>query len=381
MQTIARANRVFGDKPNGLIVDYIGVFANLQRALAIYGAAPDGTTPVQDKSHLIAALREALTTLDTFCAEHGIHPDQMLAAQGFALAGLLGDAVEALVVNDAVKNRYLALAANVARLYRAILPDRAANEFTPRAAFFAEITRQIHTKTDPPDISAVMKAVEQVLDESIAPAGYRIREPEVGYDTRGHVDLSQIDFARLQAEFAAGHPHTATQQLRGIISARLQRLVPLNRTRTDYQQRFEQLIAHYNTGAQPVELIFAELVALNQALDAEAQRHLAEHLSEEELALFDLLTKPDPGLSSQEKESVKHLAQDLLTTLKREKLVLDWRKRQQARASVRTTIQDALDRLPPAYTQDLYQQKCDDVYQHIYDAYYGSNRSLYATAA
>src|ERR1700722_2946411 len=63
MQTIARANRVFRDKQNGLIVDYVGVFRNLQKALAIYGAAQDGgipgDTPIHDKSDLVRQVREA----------------------------------------------------------------------------------------------------------------------------------------------------------------------------------------------------------------------------------------------------------------------------------------------------------------------------------
>ena len=71
MQTIARANRVFADKNNGLIVDYVGVFRNLQKALAIYGApgtSGGGNKPVEDKQALVAALRQALSEADGVCA-------------------------------------------------------------------------------------------------------------------------------------------------------------------------------------------------------------------------------------------------------------------------------------------------------------------------
>ncbi len=77
----------------------------------------------------------------------------------------------------------------------------------------------------------------------------------------------------------------------------------------------------------------------------------------------------------------KKVARDLLETLKREKLVLDWRKRQQARAAVRLCIEKGLDKLPPVYTQELYRAKCDRAYQHVYDSYYGQGRSIYTTAA
>ena len=72
------------------------------------------------------------------------------------------------------------------------------------------------------------------------------------------------------------------------------------------------------------------------------------------------------------------VARELLGKLKREKLVLDWRKRQQARADVRLTIEELLDRLPARYTPPVYQEKCQAVYTHVYDAYYGGGQSVYA---
>ena len=77
MQTIARANRVFGDKLNGLIVDYIGVFRNLEKALAIYGSAgggdaKDGETPVKDKSELVKYLKQVIIETVEFCKKRGI---------------------------------------------------------------------------------------------------------------------------------------------------------------------------------------------------------------------------------------------------------------------------------------------------------------------
>ena len=75
MQTIARANRVFGDKVNGLIVDYVGVFRNLQRALAIYGTGSGsdaGESPVLEKAVLVKHLREAVKEAMEFCSSLGV---------------------------------------------------------------------------------------------------------------------------------------------------------------------------------------------------------------------------------------------------------------------------------------------------------------------
>ena len=80
---------------------------------------------------------------------------------------------------------------------------------------------------------------------------------------------------------------------------------------------------------------------------------------------------------------VKKVAKELLTTLKEEKLVLDWRKRQQSRAAVRESIEVILDDhlQTTVYPKELLQQKCDLVYQHVYDSYFGQEQSIYAPAA
>jgi type I restriction enzyme, R subunit len=134
-------------------------------------------------------------------------------------------------------------------------------------------------------------------------------------------------------------------------------------------------------GSHNVEIFFDKLIVLAQELSVEEQRTIAEQLSEEELAVFDLLTRPNMALSEKEKDQVKKAARSLLETLKRERLVLDWRKKQQERARVLTTIKNILDSgLPRIYTKELYEQKCDEVYQHIYDSYYGQGQSVYVKA-
>lgn len=111
-------------------------------------------------------------------------------------------------------------------------------------------------------------------------------------------------------------------------------------------------------------------------------RAIEEQLTEEELALFDLLTKkPEMDLTEGERNKVKATAKSLLKTLKHEKLILDWRKRQQTRADVRVAIETILDEsLPEAYTPDIFEQKSTAIFQHVYESYYGAGQSIYAAA-
>ena len=193
------------------------------------------------------------------------------------------------------------------------------------------------------------------------------------------LDLSKLDLDALQRRFAQGRKHIEAEKLRGALNAKLARMVRLNRSRMDYLRQFQAIIDEYNSGVGSVETFFANLVAFARGLDAEEQRGIAENLNEEELALFDLLTRPTTTLTRTEEREVKLVAKELLQTLKAERLVRVWRKQQQARAAVKLAIEDALDRdLPPAYSPEVFKQKCEAVYQHMYDSYYGAGRSLYA---
>ncbi len=383
MQTIARANRVFGDKVNGLIVDYVGVFRNLRKALAIYASptsgGEEGESPVQDKAELVEWLRDTIEEAKNFCTEQGFRLDPIQVAEGFEKVRLLDDAVDALVGSDNVKRRFLLVAGKVVKLYKAILPDPRAGEFAPISILLKILTEKIHALAKQADIGEVMGQVEDLLDESVATEGYVIQAASASLDSTDHlVDISQIDFEALKATFAKSRKRTEAEKLRGLIERKLNDLVQLNRTRMNYLVKFQEMIDAYNGGSVNVEQFFEELVEFTKALNEEDRRGIAENLSEEELALFDILTRPNPGLSKNEEAEVKKVARGLLQTLKQEKLVLDWRKRQQARAAVLLCIEEYLDRLPSTYTTDLYQEKCDQTYQHVYDSYSGAGKSVYA---
>ena len=108
------------------------------------------------------------------------------------------------------------------------------------------------------------------------------------------------------------------------------------------------------------------------------QRHIREHLSEEELTLFDILLKPAPELSDAECRKVKAVARELLEKVKA-LLVLNWRAKAASRAQLKLAIEDALDLgLPRAYTPELYQQKCNSIFEDFYVSYPERDVSVYA---
>jgi type I restriction enzyme R subunit len=193
------------------------------------------------------------------------------------------------------------------------------------------------------------------------------------------IDLSQIDFDALKAHFEKGRKHIQAEKLKGAVAKKLQQMVQLNKARTDLLEKFKKLIEEYNKGMD-VDGFFEKLVVFVNELTEEEQRGVAEQLTEEELAIFDILTKPTPDLPPNEKKEVKKIARKLLHTLKQAKLVLDWRKKLKTRADVYTTVKTVLDDLPRIYTPGLYQEKCDRVYRHVYDSYQGEGKSIYEIA-
>ena len=127
---------------------------------------------------------------------------------------LVQDAVDALVVNDEVKKKYLSLANAVAQLYKAILPDLSATAFSGIVALFVVMAREILSLMPDSGISEIMGGVEQLMDISVATKDYIIREPGVAYDTATLIDLNQIDFDALQAQFNTKHKHIEFEKLR-----------------------------------------------------------------------------------------------------------------------------------------------------------------------
>lgn len=403
MQTIARANRVFRkgedgpEKPNGIIVDYVGVFRNLQEALALYttgegNRAEEGETPIRPKEDLLEALDEAIEEARTFCAGHDVDLTALRDASGRTFGRLVEEAVEKLLVSDDVKQELHAHARRVDRLYRAILPDPQAQEYGRTHYALMYLSEAIKALRERPDVADVMQRVEDLLDESVAAEPYLIRDPgEAEFDTEpgiprgddGRIDLSAIDTGTLRKRFETDPSRTLAERLRGTLESRIRQLAELNPERIDYQERLESMIERYNEGSHNQEQYFQRLLDLLDDIQKEEQRAMRENLSEEELALFDILrSTPAPDLSDDEREAVKTGARELLETLKNEKLVIDWREKQKARSAVRVAIQKVLDEyLPHSYGTDVYDEKVEAVYEHVYDKYYGPDDNFYEMAA
>jgi type I restriction enzyme R subunit len=379
MQTIARANRKYPGKEAGLIVDYVGVFRKLQEALAIYGGASTGSGgeggPIKSKVELVEYLKHLIARGISFLSEHGVNSQAIKDAQGFEKVAKLDDAVEQLIKSEETKNSFFSQARIISRVYRAILPDPDANDLAPDAVLISVIAQKIKALEPAVDITEVMQQVEELLDRSVAPVPYVIRENS----DKPLYNLSEIDFEKLKEKFNQGRKRTEAEKLRALLSMKMESMLTQNSTRKDFMEKFQRLIENYNAGSMNIEVFFEELLAFTAQLQEEDQRAIRESLSEEELALFDILTQPVPELTEKERVQVKQVCKELLETLKAEKLVLDWRKKDKARSEVRRTLAKVFDRgLPESYGEVIYNEKCEMVFHHIFTNYYGAGESIYS---
>jgi type I restriction enzyme, R subunit len=234
-----------------------------------------------------------------------------------------------------------------------------------RVACIGTIADAIRAKLNPNParISEVMGDINTLLDESITGMTIREQGPPA-------LDLSKIDFEALAKRFRESkRKNTELEVLKAAIRAQLEKLIELNHTRADFAEKFEALIESYNAGSRSIEELFEELVKLSRSLSEEQQRHVRENMTEEELVIFDILTRPALELTTEERAEVKKVARELLNRLK-QLLVLNWRQKAAARSQLKLAIEDALDSgLPRAYTPDLYRQKCSAVFEHMYESY------------
>jgi type I restriction enzyme, R subunit len=304
----------------------------------------------------------------------GIDVDAIAAAEKLVRLKLIGDAVEALIAPDERRREFLRQASTVTRTYKALLPDDRASPYLHAAATLHVLAEVIRGKLGPVDISAVSARINALLDEKVESVA--ITAPIIpGDDRGGRVDLSDIDFEKLATLFLQ-KPKTASEKLRSAAEKKAQDLVAQNPTRTHLVEKLEGLVEAYNLGTVDVEAFFEALKKLVAEMEDEERRAARESLTEEELAIFDLLTRPEPKLTKAQEAEVKKVARELLEKLQGHLLVFQWQQKPQTRAAVHSEIRFKLDELPQEpYPEDVWTPKIEAVWQYVFQHLHGPEGS------
>ena len=388
MQAIARANRVNEGKTNGLVVDYCGILKHLRKALAIFaGTRPGGDggdiDPAGPDKALIEDLAEAIVLVRAFLNERAAPLDHVIRKTGFERNAAIVACKEAANENDETRKRFEVLCREVFKKFRACINVEGINDYRMDRDAINLIYRSLQQDREQADISDIIRGLHDVVDEAI-----EVRPERPAGDSGKLYDISGIDFERLKREFErSSSGRTTVQTLKEAVEKKLLRLLERNPMRADFQKRYEEIVAEYNREKDRVtiERTFEALLKLVQELDQEEQRAVRENLTEESLAIFDLLKKPD--LNASEIRRIKEVAVELLRTLKAEKLRVDqWRDKEATRDAVQVTIRNFLwseeAGLPvDSYTDDEVDSKVEDVFRHVFRAYPTLPSPYYDTVA
>jgi len=370
MQAIARANRVYPGKDCGVIVDYNGMLKSLREALAQYalGEEEDGSggTIVAPIEELVAALLQAIEAAENHLLALGFDPVRLRGATGFARIEALRDAVDALYTSDEAKRRFEIMARQVFIRFKALLMEPGAFAYAERHDNIETIYKKLQEKRDTADVTEVLKALHRIVNEAI-----RAAAPGDDHAAGLKVDLSRIDFGKLRDEFATKvrRKHAALQDIRDVVEQKLAQMLARNPMRMDYYKTYQVIIADYNREKDrvTVEETFARLMDLASRLDAEERRAAEEGLSDDELALFDLLFKD--RISKADRERLKQASKALLASI--EDLLRPmpgWTQNTTTQAEVKVFILDSLWRsLPhPQFTDEETESVADRVYDYIW---------------
>lgn len=387
MQAIARANRVSEGKNNGLIVDYCGILKNLRKALATFaghtgiasgaGEPPEEIDPVKPEEELLADLSESIEAVRAFLSDTGFRLEDILDKTGFERNKAIIEAKEVVNQNDEARKRFEIICREVFKKFKACITIRAVNDYRASYDAINIIYKSLQGDVEKADISSVMLELHELIEENIEPAS-GITEKSKLYD------ISKIDFDRLRKEFESSPAkNTAVQSLKEVIEKKLLKMLMQNPTRTDFQKHYEQIVSDYNSEKDRVtiEATFDALLELVDELTEEEQRAVKEGLSEESLALFDILVKPD--LSKREVDKIKKVAEELYRQLDKEtRRIQNFTAKQATRDEIKVKIKDFLwdgeEGLPESFAPDEVEQKTEVVFEFLVQKHRGSSSQAWS---
>ena len=384
MQTIARANRVSGhvingvEKKNGEVVDYYNVFRRMKKALRDYAAGlneDEEDMPVRQKEELFKLLDEALEQGLAYCdAQQVALRDTLQRGDVFTKLGQFNDFANTLLAQEELRQSFNVYENTISSLYEACKPEVLKQGKGRLVSAFQYLRGVMDAIVEQKDLDTAVRRIGELLDESVVVDNaetFTAKQFEAEYKIvqRGHAwNLSLVNVEKLREEFkTAPHKNIEISDLRAFLERKLAEMLAQNAARMDFAQRLQRIIDTYNSGATSTENYYEQLTAYVASMQEEAERHVREGLSEDELELYDLL-KTD-GLTKDEEQRVKLAAKHLLHRLAEEQpkvLVQDWYKDAQTQTKVRSEISRVLNEdLPPSYDRTLFEQKCARVYSLV----------------
>jgi type I restriction enzyme R subunit len=339
MQAIARVNRVFHDKPGGLVVDYLGLAAELKQALATYTeSGGTGKTAIDQEEAVAVMLEKHEVCCGLF---HGFDWSRWISGTAEQRLGLLPVAQEHILAQENGKDRLLGAVCELSQAFALAVPHEKALEIRDDVAFFQAV-RAVLAKRVPGDARPEEEldlAVRQIVSRAVASEGVvdifaaaGLKKPDISILSEGFLaEVRDMPQRNLAVELLR-------KLLAGEIKARGRKNVVQARS---FAEMLELAIRRYQNRAIEAAQVIEELIGLAKKMREANARGEQLGMTEDELAFYDALETNDSAVKILGDETLRKIAQELVATV-RANVTIDWTVRENVRAQLRVLVKRIL---------------------------------------
>ncbi|HZV47242.1 MAG TPA: type I restriction enzyme endonuclease domain-containing protein [Thermodesulfovibrionales bacterium] len=338
MQAIARVNRVFKDKPGGLVVDYLGIADDLKKALSDYTERDRDMTGIPQEEAVALMLEKYEVVLSMF---HGFEYSRFYPDSPAEQLTIIKEAMEYILSQDDGGNRYMQSVTELSKAFALSVPHEKALEIRDHVGLFqairASIVKNTITGGKSPDI--LDSAVKQIVSRAIA--------SEEVIDIFASAGLKRPDISILSDEFLEEvrrmpQRNLALEVLKKLLNDEIKVRSRKNLVQSrSFAVMLEQTIRKYQNRTIDAVKVIIELIELAKEMREASKRGEKLNLSEEELAFYDALETNDNAVKVLGDKTLRLIAHELVETLKKN-VTIDWTVKESVKAKLRTLVKRIL---------------------------------------
>ncbi len=340
MQAIARVNRVFKDKPGGLVVDYLGIADQLKRALADYTEAGGHGKAAIDQNEAVALMLEKFEVVVSMF--HGYDYDSLLEAEPEKRLSGIAAAIEHILSLNEGKKRYLTEVMALSKAFALAVPHEKALGIRDEVGFFQEVRAGLAKAT----VEGEGKAFDE-LDTAIRQLVSKAIASEEVVDIFATAGLKKPDISILSDDFLQDvrqlpHRNLAVELLRKLLNDEIKASSRKNVVQArSFAEMLETSIRKYQNRAIEAAQIIEELITLAKEMREAQQRSENLGMTDDEIAFYDALEVNDSAVKVLGDETLKTIAHELVEAVRRS-VTIDWTARENARAQIRVIVKRIL---------------------------------------
>ena len=339
MQAIARVNRVFKDKPGGLVVDYLGLANDLKQALATYSESGGKGRTALDQDEAVAVMLEKY---EVCCALfHGFEWTKWTTGTSQERLGLLPAAQEHVQAQEDGKQRCMSAVLDLSQAFALAVPHPETVRIRNDVAFFQAVRVRLlkRAESEARPEEELDLAVRQIISRAVASEGVM--------DIFSAAGLDKPDISVLSDEFLAEvkgmqHRNLAVELLQKLLNGEVSKRRRKNVVQArSFAEMLEQTVRRYQNRAIEAAQVIEELIGLAKDMREANERGERLGLSEDELAFYDALETNDSAVQLLGDDTLRDIARELVNTVRRN-VTIDWTLRENVRAHLRVLVRRIL---------------------------------------